>query len=363
MQLLHRRVFVLETNKYYTRGLLLHLKGKKARVLKTFSRTYLDHQYFGEKQMSAVKQAVETLKPDIEDHVVYNYPYQEIIFSTVEMPRLQDEQLRNAVKFKISEDYHIAPSKLIIDVTKSANYLVTASGANRIPVFATKKEFLDNELNQFMTIGKAPEPDVVMPDQLKYIELLEEDFFKREIVGEPKLTFMICQDIEYSVLFTFFGPKIIDITEVPIALGEVIDDCETAGISPLKVLNALMEGSEVGSLEYTESLGEIFGNYYERYGFEAEKVIRSTINKLEIENALTRVEAIVVGSINSRLTVDLAYHLEQEGIMRGVKVVRMPVRQDIPTGFEKIRTAFGFAYRGVRDLGKYKFVQEQKRKV
>lgn len=363
MQLLHRRVFVLETSKYYTRGMIIRLRGKKATLLKTFSKTYLDQRYFGEKQMAAVRQTIETLKPDIEDHIVFNYPYQETIFSTVEMPRLQDEQLRNAVKFKISEDFHIAPSKLIIDITDSRRFIATASGSNRIPVFATKKEFLDSEISHLVGIAKSPEPDVVLPDQLKFLELLDEDCFSHEFVGEPQISFMICQDIEYSALFTFLGPKVIDISEIPISLSDVIDDCESAGISPIKVLNAIVEGSEIGSLEYTESLQEIFDSYYERYVFEAEKVIRSTINKLEIENALTRIESIVVGSINSRLTVDLAYHLEQESIMRGVKVVRMPVKKDLPLGYEKIKTAFGLAYRGVRDLGKYKFIPNEKSKA
>ncbi|MFW6263719.1 MAG: hypothetical protein ACOC34_06770, partial [Thermotogota bacterium] len=98
MQLFNRRLFVLESGKYYTRGLLIKLARKQAKIIKTFTKSYIEEDFFSEKQIDAIKQTVEMIKPDIEDFVIYNYPYQEMIFSTAEMPKLSDEQLRNAVK-------------------------------------------------------------------------------------------------------------------------------------------------------------------------------------------------------------------------------------------------------------------------
>jgi len=363
MQLFNRRLFVLESGKYNTRGLLIKLARKQARIIKTFTKSYIEDDFFGEKQIEAIKQTVDMIKPDIEDFVIYNYPYQEMIFSTAEMPKLTDEQLRNAVKFKISEDFHIPPTKLIIDITRPVNYIKTPKGTSKIPIFATKQEFMDKVISFYKGVAGAPEPDIVMPDHLKYLELFDEQTLKEEIPGQSKLTFLICQDLNYSVLFTFMANKIIDITEISVSLSKVIDECRKRNIPAQTVLSAIIKGSEIGSLEYTESIQEIFSEYYGKYTFEAEKAIRGTINHLNIENPLTRIESVIVGSINSRLTLDLAYHIRDEGILRGANVIQMPLKKDYPDDAEDIRTIMGLAYRGVRELGKYKFVQKEKAKA
>ncbi len=363
MQIFNRRLFVLESGKYYTRGLLIKLARKQAKILKTFSKSYIEDEFFGDKQIEAIKQTVEVIKPDIEDFVIYNYPYQEMIFSTAELPKLSDEQLRNAVKFKISEDFHVPPSKLIVDITRPQNYIKTAKGTTKIPIFATKQEFMDKIMSFYKGLAEAPEPDIVMPDQLKYLELFDEHSLKEEIPGQSKLTFLICQDLNYSVLFTFLANKVIDITEISLSLENVINECRKREINSQKVLSAILKGSEIGSLEYTESIQQIFSDYYGKYTFEAEKAIRGTINHLNIDNALTRIEAVVVGSINSRLTLDLTYHIKDEGILRGANVVQMPLKKDYPEDAEEIRTIMGLAYRGVRELGKYKFIQKEKVKA
>src|SRR6056297_458074 len=200
MQLFNRRLFLLESGRFFTRGLLIKLAGKQARILRTFTKTYIEDAFFGKKQIEAIKQAVDIIKPDIEDFVIFNYPYQEMIFSTAEMPKLADEQLRNAVKFKISEDFHVPPSKLIEDITRPSNYIKTDKGTSKIPVFATKQQFMDKIIGFYKGLAGAPEPDIVMPDQLKYLELLDEQFLKEEIPGQTKLKFLICQDLNYSVL-------------------------------------------------------------------------------------------------------------------------------------------------------------------
>jgi len=363
MQIFNRRLFVLESGKYHTRGLLIKLAGKQAKILKTFSKSYIEKEYFSDKQTDAIKQTIQVIKPDIEDFVVFNYPYEEIIFSTAEMPKLADEQLRNAVKFKISEDYHIPPNKLIVDITKAANFIKTPKGTNKIPIFATKQEFMDKLISFYKGLAGAPEPDIVMPDQLKYLELIDEQFLKDEIPGQSKLTFLICQDLNYSALFTFMGGMLYDITEIPISLDHVIEECQNKEVNPQKVLSAILKGSEIGSLEYTESIQEIFSKYYTKFTFEAEKAIRGAINHLNIDNALTKIEAVVVGSINSRLTMDLSYQIREKGILRGANVVQMPLKKDYPTDAEDMRTIMGLAYRGVRELGKYKFIQTEKTKA
>jgi hypothetical protein len=363
MQLFNRRLFVLESGKYYTRGLLIKLVRKQAKILKTFTKSYIDDEFFGEKQIDAIKQTVDIIKPDIEDFVIYNYPYQEMIFSTVEMPKLSDEQLRNAVKFKISEDFHIPPTKLIVDITRPVNYIKTPKGTSKIPIFATKQEFMDKLISFYRGVAGAPEPDIVMPDHLKYLEMFDEQSLKDDIPGQSKLTFLICQDLNYSVLFTFLANKIIDITEISISLSQVIEECRRKDITPQKVVSAILKGSEIGSLEYTESIQEIFSNYYGKYTFEAEKAIRGTINHLNIENPLTRIESVIVGSINSRLTLDLTYQIREEGILQGANVIQMPLKKDYPDDAEDFRTIMGLAYRGVRELGKYKFIQKEKAKA
>ncbi|MEA1883480.1 MAG: hypothetical protein U9N62_03045 [Thermotogota bacterium] len=363
MQLFNRRLFVLESGKFYTRGLLIKLARKQARILKTFTRSYIEDDFFSEKQINAVKQTIEMLKPDIEDFVIYNYPYQEMIFATAEMPKLSDEQLRNAVKFKISEDFHIPPNKLIIDITKADNYIKTDKGTSKVPIFATKQEFMDKMISFYRGVSGAPEPDMVIPDQLKYLEIFDEKTLKTDIPGQSKLTFLICQDMNYSVLFTFMANKLIDITEISISLEDVIEECQKRDINPQKVLSALLKGSEIGALEYTESIQQIFSEYYEKYTFEAEKAIRGTINHLNIDNPLTRIEVVIVASINGRLTLDLAYHIREEGILRGANVIQMPLKKDYPDDTEDLRTIMGLGYRGVRELGRYKFIQKEKAKA
>ncbi len=369
MQIFYRRVFAFEINRYYTRGMIVKLSGKKARVVKQFSVAHYGNQFLDDKHIAMISQATHYLKSDIEDCIVVNFPFRDIIFSVQQMPKMSEDQLRNAVKFKLSEDYHIQPSKLIVDVSAESSFSPMKIGmteedtGNSLPVFAAKKVVLDRLLSTLMGTASMPEPDIVIPDNLKYLELMNQQAFKEDTKSNRKLNFMICQDIDYTVLFTFFGSYLIDVKEIPVSLINIVKQGQTEEVTPQNILDVLMEGSEIGSLSYTQSLNEVFDDHYSRLAFESEKAIRSTLNNTSIVNPMTKINKVYVCSINNRLTLDLEYRMREENILRGIEVERLPFKDDFPDQFEKMSTTLGIAYRGVRKLGKYQFIQTQEAKI
>ncbi|HPE41849.1 MAG TPA: hypothetical protein PKZ34_02070, partial [Thermotogota bacterium] len=120
MQIFNRRVLALETNPFLTKAILLRLSGKKVKVLKKVMKAHpsFTDEIVSDTQVAQFKNVVETLAPDAEDFIILNFPSEKLITSVQQMPDLSEEQLANAIKFKMSEDFTIPVSELVVQVAR-----------------------------------------------------------------------------------------------------------------------------------------------------------------------------------------------------------------------------------------------------
>jgi len=154
---------------------------------------------------------------------------------------------------------------------------------------------------------------------------------------------------------------VIRFMDIPISLNRLIVDSEKSGLDPSSVLEAILKGSETGSLGYTQGALSVFENFYKLVGFESEKVTRQYLNTLNESDPLFNVSGVFFCSINQRISLDLEANARDIRILDGISIKRTVIRQDIPDDLDVYRTTLGMGLRGVNTLGRSEFIQKKKR--
>ncbi|NLZ14071.1 MAG: hypothetical protein GXY29_07760 [Thermotogaceae bacterium] len=363
MQIFNRRVLALETNPFLTKGLLLRLSGKKVKVLKKIMKAHpsFTDEIVSDTQITHFKNAIEALSPDAEDFVVLNFPSEKLITSVQQMPDLSEEQLANAIKFKMSEDFTIPVSELVVQVARPIREAKTLLEKTRHLAFATKRKSLDQYLSRLFSEGRSPEPDVLLPDSMKYFELIDSKTFLGNMKPGNHFCFLACMDIQYSLLFSFLDGSIYNVTEIPMTIKTLLDRLRGMSIDVEEVLTAIAQGSEIGSLGYVKDIEPAIDEIYRNFLFETEKAMRLVLNNSQIANAINQVDALYLLSLNHRLTLDLEMIARNMRLLNGTPIVRIPLKQDFPEDLDLYRTVVGLSYRGIREIGNYKFIRETER--
>ncbi|HPE67806.1 MAG TPA: hypothetical protein P5560_00460 [Thermotogota bacterium] len=358
MQIFNRRVLVLETNNFVTKALLVRIAAKKAKILKKYKKvhTHFEGEWISATQLETMKKALAFIGTDVEDYVVINFPFERVISSVETMPNLAEEQLKNAIKFKMSEEFNIPVADFIIEVAKASRGEKPPAG-NRHLAFATRKSSLEEFLSKVLGISKVPEPDILIPDSLKYLELFDARSLRESGLRDERFSFLICMDLNYSVLFIFKNGYLWNLMEIPYSLKELIGALAEKSIDVDEVVSALVEGSEIGSLSYVKEVQPVLDQSYQQFLFEAEKSIRNFLIGQKVQNPLGQIHSIFVTSLNNRLTMDLEFQAHQMRLLNGMRIQRIPLKEDFPTELDSFRTVLGLAYRGVRQIGRCKFVQ------
>lgn len=363
MQIFNRRILALETNAFLTKGVLVQLVGKTAKLLKKYIKIHatFSDEWLSETQLTQFRKAIEFFSPDVEDYVVLNFPFEKVISSVQQMPDLSEDQLRNAIKFKMSEDFTLPASELIVEVARPVRGMNDILDRARHLAFATKRKSLEEYMSKLITVGKSPEPDILLPDNIKYFELMDERAFHAILKGGNHFAFLVCMDLHYSVLFSFLDGKIYNVSEIPISLFTLLEQLKSQSIDVVEVLTALVYGTEIGSLAYIKQIEPILDDVFRTFLFESEKNMRIVLNNSKINNAINQVDAIFISSLNHRLTLELETHARNMKVLNDTKIYRLPIKADLPEDMDTYRTAMGFAYRGIREIGKYTFKKEGSR--
>ncbi|HQG97836.1 MAG TPA: hypothetical protein PLO75_04385 [Thermotogota bacterium] len=363
MQIFNRRVLALETNPFITKALLLHLSGKRAKVLKKIIKTHpsFTDEILSDIQVTHFKKVVEALSPDAEDFVVLNFPSEKLITAVEQMPALSEEQLANAIKFKKAEEYSISVSDLVVKVAQPLRDTRSLFEKTRHLAFATKRVSIDQYLSRLFSEAKAPEPDVLLPDSIKYFELIDNKAFLGSMKTGDRFRFLALLDLQYSLLFAFLHGSIYHVAEIPITIKTLLERLRTLDVDVEEVLEAIVKGAEIGSLGYVKDIEPVIDETYRNFLFETEKAIRLVLNNSRIANAINQVDALSLLSLNHRITMDLEMIARNMRLLNGAPITRIPLKPDFPEDLDLYRTVVGLGYRGIREIGKYKFVKEIER--
>jgi hypothetical protein len=365
MQIFNRRVLALETNAFLIKGVLLHLAGKKAKLIKKYMKIHpsFSEEWLPEVQLLNYKKAIEYFEPDAEDFVIVNFPSEKLIISVMQMPNLSEEQLCNAIKFKMSEDFTIPANELVVQVARPVKGIKEILENTHHLAFAAKRKSLEEYLSKIRIEGKSPDPDILLPDSMKYFELMDHKTLAMHMKKGNHFSFIVCMDIQYSVLFSFLDGYIYNVTEIPVSLKTLLEQLKERSIDVEEVLSVIARGSEIGSLGYVREIEPIIDDCYRNFLFEAEKAMRLVLNNSKINNAINQVDAIFLSSLNHRLTLDLEMVARSMRILNGTPIFRIPIKSDFPEDLDVWRTVVGIAYRGIREIGKYQFRSEAGRGV
>jgi len=354
MQIFYRNVLAIETNEYYTRGILVKTSGKRAVIKKWNEIVHKEKNtlLLSDSHLENIKQLLDKVGRDIEDYVVLNFPFSRMIFSVQKMPPLSTDQLLKAVSFKISEETNISPSNLVVDVSLPKKKQVINS---EFPIFTAKKEFMDRYLSRILSVAKCNEPDILLPDNLKFLELMDQNCLISSS-ADKNFTFIICEDVPYSVLFTFKSGTLVQISEIPYSLKYLLESLEEKGMNRSDIIKIFLKGTEMGSLEHITGSNDIFEDYYRHFVYECEKTISNTMNKMGISENKDAVQSILICSMNKRNSRTITNNLLRSKVLMGIRISELPLKNDYPENMDSLRGLMGLAYRGVRELGKYKFV-------
>lgn len=362
MQIFYRRVYAVEVNPYCTRVVIIKKRGKKLTVMKKLRElpsrgpggASLDDQF------ASLRKMVETAPSDVEDLIVVNYPFGQTLYERYSMPKLTKDQLKGAIQFKLSEEFSVPSQNIVLDFGEGLNATVGASTTNYF-VYAAKKAYFEPYIQSLITQGGIIEPDIVMPDILKYLEIIDlKTMGIEELAATGKIHFLVCVDLEYSALFVFKGKEVVHFMEIPISLNRLIADAVKAGLDRDIVLDSVLSGAELGSLGYTKDVLPLFENFYKLVSFESDKVMRQYLNTLNESDPLDKVAGIFFCSINQRVSLDIEANARDIRILDGILIKRTAIRKDIPEEVDSFRTTVGIGLRGVNTLGRSQFIQKKK---
>uniref|UniRef100_A0A832I6F2 Type IV pilus assembly protein PilM n=1 Tax=Pseudothermotoga hypogea TaxID=57487 RepID=A0A832I6F2_9THEM len=158
MQIFHKMITAIDIGKNW-------VQGSRARKF----RGILSNPVFvgvrkDEDVVERLKELRSKLKPDVEDIVVTNFPMEDVLFNTVDVPKeIKKRELRAYAVAEMSRILNLSSSEMALDCMMNP--------VGKALVMVTKARRL-NEWVSSITSAGFPLPDVVIPDVFKYLQLI-----------------------------------------------------------------------------------------------------------------------------------------------------------------------------------------------
>lgn len=244
MQIFHKMITAIDVGKSW-------ISGARARKFKgIISNPVFASVRNEENVVEHLKTLKEKLRPDVEDIVVTNFPVEEVLFNTLEIPReLRKSELRTYITAEMSRILNLSSSEIALDFVRNP--------IGKALVMVTKTRCL-NEWISNITAAGFPLPDVVIPDVFKYLRLLK--------IPGPEACVLVLLTRDYSVVIV------------------------------------CVSGSPLGIRTFSYSLDETVSIVSEETG----------LDEVETVQELSKQESSNVKKIFESITVDLPYSVERE---------------------------------------------------
>lgn len=191
----------------------------------------------------------EKLKPDIEDIVVTNFPMEDILFNTLEIPReLRKSEFRAYVTAEMSRILNLSSAEISLDFVRNP--------IGKALVMVTKTRRLNEWINNIAAAG-FPLPDVVIPDAFKYMQLLR--------IPGPETCVLVLLTRDYSVVVVSVSGSPVGIRVFSYSLNEVVSIIsEETGLSEAEILQELSKKESIDVRGIFESITADFPYSVER---------------------------------------------------------------------------------------------------
>lgn len=182
----------------------------------------------GENVVERLKTLKEKLRPDVEDIVVTNFPVEEVLFNTLEIPReLRRSELRTYINAEMSRILNLSSAEIALDFVRNP--------IGKVLVMVTKTRRL-NEWISNITAAGFPLPDVVIPDVFKYLQLLK--------IPGPEACVLVLLTRDYSVVVVCVSGSPLGIRTFSYSLDETVSIVsEETGLDEAEMIQKLSQES------------------------------------------------------------------------------------------------------------------------
>ncbi|HBT40243.1 MAG: Uncharacterized protein XD58_0412 [Thermotoga sp. 50_1627] len=261
MQIFHKMITAIELGKNWVRG----SRARKFRGILS-DPIFVDVRK-EEDVVEHLKELRLKLKPDVEDIVVTNFPMEDVLFNTVDVPKeIRKRELRAYAAAEMSRILNLSSSEIALDCVRNP--------VGKALVMVTKTRQL-NEWVSNITAAGFPLPDVVIPDVFKYLQVIKIP------VQETSVLILLMPD--YSAVITYVA------------------------------------GSPLGIRTFSHSVEETLAIVSEETGLSKEEIAQE-LAKSGPNNARSVFESIVI---------DLPYAIEREIIFLLSSVVSGSLIRDV----------------------------------
>ncbi len=274
---------------------------------------------------------------DIEDTVVVNLPMDFVVFMTFDVaPGMKRKELRNYGNMMASRNLGISSGDIAVDVLSVVG--------NRGIFMIARKDNLRKAVSNLMGMG-FPEPDVVIPDLVKYVYLTT-------IPNMGELLMVVVNFLQnYMAILVFSGGKVISVRITTLDLMSVFDAIQDQfGFTKEEIL---VRSSLRDLKEPYDFLLSSFENLVMELERETTVALRDGIVQLDISAVDVKVVFVEPISFEDALT---SVMMKSE-IFKDVKSSYRP-GLNLPEGvLMNIREALGLLIRGGLEFGKVKLVR------
>jgi Tfp pilus assembly PilM family ATPase len=244
MQIFHKMITAIDQGKNWVQG----ARARKFRGI--LSRPTFVSVRKDENVVEHLRELNSKLRPDVEDIVVTNFPMEEVLFNTMDVPKeIRKSELRSYVTAEMSRILNLSSSEMALDCLRNP--------VGKALVMVTKARRLNEWVSTLTTAG-FPLPDVVIPDVFKYLQLVK--------VPVRETCVLIFLTYDYSAVIT------------------------------------CVAGSPLGIRTFSHSVEETLSIVSEETG----------LTKEEIAQEFTKTDVNNVRSVFESIVIDLPYAVERE---------------------------------------------------
>lgn len=191
MQIFHKMITAIDmTDRYVSLA-----RGRKSRGILTLTQSFYKEIKKEETSSEILGMFAKKIQPDVEDIVAVNFPNENLLFYTIDVPPgLKSQEDKEYARTEVSRLLNLPSEEIVVESIRNT--------LNKMLVLVSRQR----DINQIIsTVAQAGflEPDVVLPDLFKYLEIME------------------LPTVSTSVLLLFtpeYGAAVIFIAKIPVAV-------------------------------------------------------------------------------------------------------------------------------------------------
>lgn len=191
MQIFHKIITAIDMTGHY----VSLARGRKSRGILSLIQSFYRSIKENENSSQILAMLAKEIQPDAEDIVCVNFPNENLLFYTIEVPvGLKSQEDKEYARTEVSRLLNLPANEIVVESIRNT--------LNKMLVVVARQRDI-NEIVSTITQNGFLEPDVVLPDLFKYLELID------------------LPTTSTSVLFLFtpdYGATVIFVAKIPVAI-------------------------------------------------------------------------------------------------------------------------------------------------